>query len=98
VSTLGVPVPRDDWPVSNETWLAIDAFTEWVHMQPCEDTARMLMMLTGSLLDERDRYRAALIRHDHAAMDESAAEQRDLVALIAVCRDHLAAVGYVPSR
>jgi len=91
-----MPVERDDLPVSAEAWIAVEVLGAWVHVQPCADTARMLVMLCGSLADERERYTAALARHDLAAADESAAEQRDIVSLAAVCADHLKHVGYVP--
>jgi hypothetical protein len=94
VTLLPLWVERPDLPVSAGTWIALDVFAEWVHNQPCADTARMLMMLVNSLADERERYQLALFEHDLAAADESAAEQRDLVALAAMCKDHLREVGY----
>ncbi len=93
MSTLGVPVERDAWPVSADTWMAGDVFAEWVHMQDVRDTARMLMMLAGSLADERERYRHLAYQRDR---DESIAEQRDLTMLASICKDHLKSVGYVP--
>jgi hypothetical protein len=91
-----MPVEREDLPVSAETWIALDVFAGWIHVQDCRDTARMLVMFVTSLADERLRYTAALHRHDLAAADESAGEQRDLVALASVCADHLKGVGYRP--
>lgn len=92
---LPMPVEREDLPVSAGTWIALDVFASWVHEQDCRDTARMLMMLVSSLADERERYQLALYRHDLAAADESAGEQRDLVALAGMCADHLKRVSYV---
>lgn len=91
-----MPVERPDLPVSADAWVELDVFAAWVHEQPCRDTARMLMMFVLSLSNERERYTAAAARHDHATAAESAGEQRDLVALAAVCKDHLRRVGYVP--
>jgi hypothetical protein len=93
---LPMPVERPDLPVSADAWVESDVFASWVHEQDCRDTARMLMMFVGALADERERFRLALHRHDLAAADESAGEQRDLVALAAQCADHLKRVGYRP--
>lgn len=66
-----------------------------VHLTDIRDTERFALMFADSLASERERYTAAIARHDLAAADESAAEQRDLLELLAVCTDHLRRLRYV---
>jgi hypothetical protein len=78
--------------ISTDAYIEVNELTFQVHIESFEDTRKFARLLLGSLLDERDRWHAAAAAHDYQAMDESAAEQRDIVALLGVLIDAIRAV------
>ena len=100
MSTLGMwhEYPHEACETSAAAHIECSQLVGWVHVDDCRSTARVLMMLVGSIGDEKARYAAAQARHDHAAMDEAAGELRDLTVLAGICKDHLRSVGYAGVR
>lgn len=90
---LPVEWPHQDCEISAAAFVEAGVLVEQVHFDDVRDTRLWLSVLLAGLAEEKLRYAEAKARFDYAAMDESAAEQRDVLALAAVCRDHLRRVG-----
>lgn len=84
-----------DMDLSADGWFEAVELGQQVHVEDVNDTFRFAQMLVDSLASERERYAEAVAAHDHQAADQSAAEQRDVAALLSICVSHLRHVGYV---